>query len=177
MSKRSSHTRTARAGAATRPHRLREDAGWENPAWAGSDIAPTQIPQGDLAPQGELAPRDEPAPQDDAVLWGDVESVLAICRRHAELALASPPEARETRLAACRVVWISYATAFNCSPADQRHFADELVDVTRSLMAELPEPDPAPPEAEAQPGSAAPSPGALLTIEELRPLLQQIIRQ
>jgi hypothetical protein len=44
-------------------------------------------------------------------------------------------------------------------------------------MDELPEPVAAPPEAEAEPGSAEPSPGALLTIEELRPLLQQIIRQ
>jgi hypothetical protein len=59
----------------------------------------------------------------------------------------------------------------------QRRFADELTDVTRSLMDELPEPDAAPPEAEAESGSAEPSPGALLTIEELRPLLQQIIRQ
>src|SRR5215813_6308553 len=96
MSKRSDRRRSARGGAATRPHR---HAGRENQARTAPGIPMDPNPQETQAPHTEL--------------WRDAGSLVAICRRHADLALASPAETRASQLAACRLVWINYAAAFN----------------------------------------------------------------
>jgi exoribonuclease II len=108
-------------------------------------------------------------------LWADAESLLAICRRHAVLVPAGLAEAQASRLAACRVIWTNYAAAFNASPAMQERFADELQDVTRALMAAQMESAGALADSERLPATVPQA--TLITIEELRPLLQQIIRQ
>jgi hypothetical protein len=119
-------------------------------------------------------------------LWRDAEGLVAIASRHAALALANPPDVREAYLVACRAVWTTYATAFNTSVAKQRQFADELLDATRGLMAAQQESDEAPPEsdeappepdAEPRPIWSPKVPASLITLEELRLILSQIIRQ
>ncbi|GAB2179131.1 hypothetical protein [Dongia sp. agr-C8] len=116
------------------------------------------------APVTQPAP-PEPAPPDP--LRRDADYLTAIARRHAAIVLAGPVETRAARLAACRLVWINYAAAFNANAATQKRFADDMQDITRALM-------------EAQEDSADTLPmagGAVLTIDELRPLLRQIIGQ
>ena len=114
--------------------------------------------------------RPEPAggdPRDP--LWHDAQCLVNIARRHAALALASPAETRASRLDACRRVWIYYAAAFGAKSAMQMRFADELQDVTRRLMA-----------VQQSAAAASPPPDAtttIITIEELRPILRQIIRR
>jgi hypothetical protein len=146
---------------------------------ARGEAAIRPVPEPALAAPECPAPERpaEPAPPDQ--LWQDAGSLLAICRRHAAFALASPADARGARLDACRAVWVHYAAAFSASAAAQARFADELQDVTRSLMARPAEFGAAPPPPAAEPGAADPPqrPAPLITIEELRPLLQQIIRQ
>jgi hypothetical protein len=104
----------------------------------------------------------------------DLEYLVTIARRHAALVLASPPDARAARLDACRVVWLHYAGAFGAGLAAQARFADDLQNVTRALMEEQQRSGLAP---AAPAGSPRPAEAPILTIEELRPLLQQIIRQ
>jgi hypothetical protein len=104
----------------------------------------------------------------------DLEYLVTIARRHAALVLASPPDARAARLDACRVVWLHYAGAFGAGLAAQARFADDLQNVTRALMEEQQRSGVAP---AAPAGSPRPVEAPILTIEELRPLLQQIIRQ
>jgi hypothetical protein len=120
---------------------------------------------------------DEAARQN--ALWQDAESLVAIARRHAAIAMASPPEARTPHLDACRMVWINYAAAFSTSPATRELFADQLQDATRALMTEPPQSDGAMPALEAQPRSLWRPQAAVsaITLEELRLILQQIIRQ
>jgi|AraplaMF_Col_mMF_1032025.scaffolds.fasta_scaffold00148_9 hypothetical protein len=104
----------------------------------------------------------------------DLEYLVTIARRHAALALATPPDARADRLDACRMVWLNYAAAFGAGVAARSRFADDLQNVTRALMDEQQRSGTAPAApAETQLPAEAP----ILTIEELRPLLQQIIRQ
>ena len=112
-------------------------------------------------------------------LWHDAQSLINIARRHAALALASPAEKRAANLDACRQVWILYAAAFGAKPAMQTRFADELQDVTRRLMATQQKSAAASSAAGAE-RRPAPPPDAtttIITIEELRPILRQIIRQ
>jgi hypothetical protein len=117
----------------------------------------------DAAPQP--TPDTPAAPPDP--LRRDAEHLTAIARRHAAIALAGSIETRAARLEACRVVWINYAAAFNVSSAMQKRFADDLQDITRALMAE-----------QLDTGAGLPEAGAtVLPIEELRPLLRQIIGQ
>jgi hypothetical protein len=111
-------------------------------------------------------------------LWQDAGSLVDIARRHAAFALAGPAEARDSRLDACRLVWILYAAALGARPAIQVRFADELQDVTRTLMAAQQRSGGASPESAAE-RPLVPGPQAaetIITIEELRPLVQQIIR-
>jgi hypothetical protein len=112
----------------------------------------------------------EQAPRD--ALWTDAEGLVAIARRHAAVAMAGPSDARESHLAACRTVWVHYAAAFNASAAIQTRFADDLQDATRAFMAAQPEPDP-----EARPVWSPKVPASPITLEELRLILSQIIRQ
>jgi hypothetical protein len=108
----------------------------------------------------------------------DLEYLVTIARRHAALVLASPPDARAARLDACRVVWLHYAGAFGAGLAAQARFADDLQNVTRALMDSLMEEQQQSGTAPAAPtGSPRQAEAPILTIEELRPLLQQIIRQ
>jgi len=128
--------------------------------------------------RGVTAP---PMPGEEAradALWQDAESLIAIARRHAALAEASPPDARSAHLAACRTVWINYAAAFSTSPAIRERFADTLQDATRALMAAAPESAGAQPEPKAEPRPAWTPQAAVsvVTLEELRLILQQIIR-
>jgi hypothetical protein len=112
-------------------------------------------------------------------LWHDAQSLVAIARRHAALALASPVETRASRLDACRRVWTYYAAAFGAKPAMQTRFADELQDVTRRLMAAQ-QKSAAASLATGAERHLAPPPDAtttIITIEELRPILRQIIRR
>ena len=108
----------------------------------------------------------------------DLEYLVTIARRHAAIVLASPPDARAARLDACRVVWLHYAAAFGAGLAAQARFADDLQNVTRALMDGLREEQQ---QSGIAPAAAAgyprPAEAPILTIEELRPLLQQIIRQ
>jgi hypothetical protein len=111
------------------------------------------------APIPDLPPADP--------LRRDADYLIAIARRHAAIALACPAEGRAARLEACRVVWINYAAAFTVSSAVQKRFADDLQAITRDLIAE-----------QLESGEALPAAGtAVLTIDELRPLLRQIIGQ
>ena len=134
----------------------------------------------DAGPQ--QAPRD--------ALWTDAEGLVAIARRHAAVAMAGPSDTRASRLAACRTVWVHYAAAFSASPAIQARFADALEDATRAFMADPPEsegpesespesegpkPDTAPPES--RPVWSPKVPASPVTLEELRLILSQIIRQ
>ena len=108
----------------------------------------------------------------------DLEYLVTIARRHAAIVLASPPDARAARLDACRVVWLHYAAAFGAGLAAQARFADDLQNVTRALMDGLMEEQQQSGIAPAAPaGYPRPAEAPILTIEELRPLLQQIIRQ
>ena len=108
----------------------------------------------------------------------DLEYLVTIARRHAAIVLASPPDARAARLDACRVVWLHYAAAFGAGLAAQARFADDLQNVTRALMDGLTEEQQQSGIAPAAPaGYPRPAEAPILTIEELRPLLQQIIRQ
>lgn len=118
----------------------------------------------------------EQTPHD--ALWRDAEDLVAIARRHAALAMASPSDARATHLAACRTVWVHYAAAFSASPTIQKRFADTLEDATRALMDEAP-PQPAPeqPHVEPRPLWSPKVPASPITLEELRLILSQIIRQ
>jgi hypothetical protein len=111
------------------------------------------------------APIRDPGPPDP--LRRDADYLVAIARRHAAIALASSAETRAARLEACRLVWINYAAAFAVSSAMQKRFADDMQDITRALIAE-----------QQDSGAALPAAGnAVLTIDELRPLLRQIIGQ
>ncbi|WP_395022423.1 hypothetical protein [Dongia sp.] len=116
-------------------------------------------------PPPQETPVTEPALPDP--LRRDADYLTAIARRHAAIALAGPVETQAARLEACRLVWVNYAAAFNASVATQQRFADDLQAITRTLMAE-----------QIDSGSTLPEAGAsILTIEELRPLLRQIIGQ
>jgi hypothetical protein len=77
------------------------------------------------------------------------------------------------------MVWINYAAAFSASPVTRELFADQLQDATRAFMAELPPSDGAKPTPRAQ-GRPLWQPQvavSAITLEELRLILQQIIRQ
>lgn len=133
------------------------------------DAAPPPIPSTPFPPAAFPPAPVAPviaAPPDDP-LRRDAACITAIARRHAAIALAGPAETQSARLAACRLVWINYATAFAVSAATQKRFADDMVEITRALMAHQQAGDLALPAAGA----------AILTIEELRPLLRQIIEQ
>ena len=123
--------------------------------------APPKSAVAAAAPRGVA---DTPLPDP---LRRDADYLVAIARRHAAIALAGPAEGRAARLEACRVVWINYAAAFNVSAAMQKRFADDLQEITRALIA-----------AQEDCGDALPAAGnAVITIDELRPLLRQIIGQ
>ena len=124
-----------------------------------NDVAP---PQAAPAPDAPLGQQSLPDP-----LRRDADYLVAIARRHAAIALSGPAEGRAARLEACRLVWINYAAAFTVSTAMQKRFADDMQDITRALIAE-----------QEESGGALPAAGnAVLTIDELRPLLRQIIAQ
>ena len=135
--------------------------------WAGNWLAARDSSHPNI-PAEPPAPDVSPAP--DISLWDDAESLVAIARRHAALALAGPPAERESRIAACRTVWIRYAAAFNAGTKTQQRFADELLAVTRALMADQQD------SAAAEPARSPPNAAAVITIDELRPILRQIIR-
>jgi hypothetical protein len=122
--------------------------------------------------------RSEPAggdPRDPT--WHDAQCLVNIARRHAALALASPAETRASHLDACRRVWIYYAAAFGAKPAMQTRFADELQDVTRRLMAAQQKAAASSSATSAERHQPPDAATTIITIEELRPILRQIIRR
>ncbi len=132
-------------------------------------ISPDPMPRD--AMHRNAIPRDAMPP--DAMppdaMHGDWESLVVIARRHAVLVLAGPSDERDSRLDACRLVWIQYAAAFGASLAAQARFADELQDVTRALIKEQ--------QRAHHRADTAQVAAPIITIDELRPLLRQIIRQ
>jgi hypothetical protein len=165
----------------------------KKPRRHAADAPPPRLVLTPIAPLEDAPPVDEPivdepivdepvvhesavespvldAPIEDSPpdpLRRDADYLVAIARRHAAIALASPAETRAARLEACRLVWINYAAAFAVSSAMQKRFADDMQAITRALIAE-----------QQDSGAALPAAGnAVLTIDELRPLLRQIIGQ
>jgi len=114
-----------------------------------------------------------PAPIQHDRMHSDWEYLVAIARRHAAIVLAGPLDERESRLDACRLVWLHYAAAFGAGMAAQARFADELQDVTRVLIKEQQRAE----RASHHPTDRSLEAAPIITIEELRPLLRQIMRE
>jgi len=118
-------------------------------------------------------------PEQRDALWEDAECLVGIARRHAAVALACPADVRASHLAACRTVWLHYAAAFSTSPVSHERFADALQDATRALMATQREAEGLPPDTlwECHSNEPPQAVDEIITIEELRSILRQIIRQ
>lgn len=121
-------------------------------------------------------------------LQNEVKRLIGIARVHAVNALARPVDQREAYLARYRGVWNFYAAAFTGSDAERECFTDALDRATRNLMAEIESNAAvlcpavvgqwlAPTIAADAPAATEPQyrPGEVITLDELRPILREII--
>ncbi len=112
----------------------------------------------------------------------EVDRLVSIAKLHAWNALGRSPAERDAHLAVCRDFWKHYAAAYATSDSQCDDFADSLERATRDLIVEMRQNIAVIHRAggfrlvedadKLQPGKTD-----ALSLEELRPIFQQIIGQ
>jgi hypothetical protein len=122
----------------------------------------------------------------NSTLEEEIERLRAVARVHALTVLSRPADQHERYLARYRLVWAQYALAFSKNDAERQTFVDALDRATRDMMLEIGSTDVAmwrratdrwvaQTLAADTPVEPRHSPGDVITLEQLRPILRKII--